>query len=189
MNAALGNVETLEEEKRDHQFQGEKIFKKMIELKTFHDKAKKKKDALVSEFEKKKKDINNKILTNIQKLVSTYDKRMNSSLVSLKAMNASKKVHDSSVAKLDTKIAIAKAQAEKEIRLHEKSLFANLEKSKETVGVPTIEINERAYAGTTLGGVYQNLALKDDKNGFQVEEIVHQKGSPELKFTPPLSTS
>nr|WP_319396952.1 FapA family protein [uncultured Desulfobacter sp.] len=188
MNATLGKVETLEEEKRDYQFQAEKIFKKMIELKTFHDKAKKKKDALVSEFEKKKKDINNKILTNIQKLVSTYDKRMNSSLASLKTMNASKKAHDSSVAELDTKIAIAKAQAEKEIRLHEKSLFAYLEKSKETAGVPIIEIKERAYAGTTLGGVYQNLALKDDKNGFQVEEIVHQKGSPELKFTPPLST-
>ena len=189
MTAALGKVEALEEEKSDHEFHSEKIFKKMIELKTFHDKAKKKKDALLSELEKKKKDINQKILANIQKLVSTYDQRMNSSLASLRTMNASKKTHDASVDELAIKIAISQAHAEKEIRLHEKELFAYLEKSKETVGVPMIEIKGRAYAGTMLGGVYQNFTLMDDKTGFTVEEVVHQKQPPELKFTPPLPTS
>nr|WP_319495443.1 FapA family protein [uncultured Desulfobacter sp.] len=189
MNTVLGKLEALEEEKRDHEFQAEKIFKKMIELKTFHDKSKKKKDTLLSELEKKKKDINNKILTNIQKLVSSYDRRMNSSLASLKSMNVSKKAHDSSVVELDTKITIAKAQAEKEIRSHEKILFAYMEKSKETAGVPMIEIKGRAYAGTMLGGVYRICALMDDKTGFKVEEVVRQNQTTELKFTPPLPTS
>jgi hypothetical protein len=55
MNTILGQLEALKEDRRDHEFQAGKIFKKMIELKTFHDKAKKKKDALLSEFEKKRK--------------------------------------------------------------------------------------------------------------------------------------
>ena len=175
INAALAKVEALEEEKRDHEYEAEKIFKKMIELKTFHDKAKKKKDALLSELEQKKKDINQKILANIQKLVSTYDQRMNSSLASLRTMNASKKAHDSSVGELATKISISKAHAEKEIRSHEKELFAYLEKSKETVGASIIEIKGRAYAGTMLGGVYQNSTLMDDKVGFSVEEVSQKK--------------
>jgi hypothetical protein len=189
MNTILGQLETLQEDKRDHEFQAEKIFKKMIALKTFHDKAKKKKDALLSELDKKKKDINKQILTNIQKLVSTYDKRMNSSLASLKAMNVSKKAHDSCVVELDTKIAASKAQAEKEILSHEKTLFAYLEKSKETVGVSVIEIRGKAYAGTMLGGVYRISALMDDKNGFKAEEVLSKDQSPELKITPLMPAS
>jgi hypothetical protein len=114
---------------------------------------------------------------------------MNSSIASLKTMNVSKKAHDSSVVELDTKIAISKARAEKEILSHEKTLFAYLEKSKETVGDPVIEIKGVAYAGTMLGGVYLSSALMDDKNGFKVEEVLSQDQSSELKFTPPLPTS
>jgi len=189
MNSILGKLEELKDEKRGHQSRAEKKFKKMIELKSFHDKAKKKKDALLSELDKKKEHINKKILINIQKLISTYDKRMNSSLDSLKTMNVSKKEHDTSVMDLEKKISVLTAQAEKEILSHEKTLFTYLEKSKERIGVPIIEIKGKAYAGTMLGGVYQILSLLDDKNGFKVEEKRRQGRSPELKFTPPLQKS
>jgi len=189
MNSIFGKLEDLKDDKRGHQSQAEKIFKKMIELKTFHDKAKKKKDALLSELDKKKEHINKKILINIKKLISTYDKRMNSSLASLKTMNVSKKEHDASVVELEKQISISTDQAEKEIFSHEKTLFAYLEKSKEKIGVPIIEIKGKAYAGTRLGGVYQLLSLPDDKNGFKVEEVWRQGRSSELKFTPPLQKS
>jgi len=189
MNSILRKLEDLKDEKGDQQSQAEKIFKKMIELKTFHDKAKKKKDALLSEVNKKKEHINEKILKNIQRLISTYDKRMNSSLVSLKTMDVSKKEHDACVVELEKKVSIFAAQAEKEILSHEKTLFAYLEKSKEKISVPIIEIKAKAYAGTILGGIYQNLPLTDDKNGFKVEEVWGQGRAPELQFTTLLQKS
>ena len=189
MNSILGKLEDLKDEKVDQQSKAEKIFKKMIELKTFHDKAKKKKDALLSEVNKKKEQINEKIWKNIQRLISTYDKRMNSSLASLKTMNVSKKEHDACVVELEKKISIATAQAEKEIFSHEKTLFAYLETSKQRIGVPIIEVKGKAYAGTNLGGVYQRLPLTDDKNTFKVEELVGQGRVPELQFTSLLHTS
>ncbi len=189
MNSILGKLEDLKDEKGHQQSQAEKIFKKMIKLKAFHDKAKKKKDALLSELNKKKEHINEKILKNIQKLISTYDKRMNSSLVTLKTMNDSQKEHNTCVVELEKKISTATAHAQKEILSHEKILFAYLEKSKERISVPIIEIKGKAYAGTILGGVYQSLPLTDDKNGFKVEEVGGQGRAPELQFTPLLQKS
>ncbi|NDY74014.1 DUF342 domain-containing protein [Desulfobacter hydrogenophilus] len=189
MDSILGKLDDIEDEKRDHQSQAEKIFKKMIALKAFHDKAKKKKDALLSELDKRKEYINKKILINIQNLISSYDKRMNSSLVSLKTMNVSKKEHDACVVELEKKISVLTAQTEKEILSHEKTLFAYLEKSKERIGVPIIEIKEKAYAGSMLGGVYQLLSLSGNKDGFKVEEKWGQGRAPELQITPLLQKS
>ena len=119
---------------------------------------------------------------NIQKLILTYDKRMSSSLVTLKTMNASKKEHDACVVELKKKISMFAAQAEKDILSHEKTLFAYLEKSKEKIGVPVIEIKGKAYAMTNLGGVYQIFSLTDEKEDFKVKELWHQEKSPELHF-------
>lgn len=182
MNSILDKLEELKGEKLYQQAQADKIFKKMIKLKTFHDKTRKKKDVLLSELNRKMETLNKKTLANIQKLISTYDKRVNSSLVTLKTMNATKKEHDTSVLELEKEISIFTTQAKKEILSHEKTLFAYLEKSKERSGVAIIEITGKAYAGTTLGGVYQTVSLTDDRNGFTVEEVWPQGGYPELQF-------
>ena len=182
MNSILGELEALKEEKQNVQFQSDTIFKKMIELKTFHDRAKKKKAMLLSELNKKKETIDKKTLANIQKLISTYDKRMNNSLLTLKTMNATKKEHDENINALKEKISLLSAKTQKEILSHEKTLFAYLEKSKERIGVPVIEIKGTAFSGTNLGGVYQVLHLAEDKNNFKIEESWHQGMSPELKF-------
>lgn len=189
MNDIYSKLEILKEEKQDRAFQAEKIFQKMIELKTFHDKAKKKKDALLSEHDKKKGHINKKILTNIQKLILSYDRQMNSSLASLKTMNDSKKEHDTFVEELENKIAVFTTQVEKEILSHEKTLFAYLEKAKEKIGDANIDVKGKAYAGTVLGGVYQSLSISDDKSGFKVKEVLGQGPLPELQFTPALHKS
>lgn len=182
MNSILGKLEELKDEECYQQSQAGKNFKKMIELKTFHDKAMKKKDVLLSEFNKKKETLNEKTLVNIQKLILIYDKRMNSSLATLKRMNVSKKEHDEYVVELKKKIFIFAAQAEKDILSHEKTLFAYLEKSKEIIGTPVIEIGGKAYAGTNLGGVYQVFPLTNEKTDFKVEELWRQGTSPELQF-------
>ncbi|NWH05447.1 DUF342 domain-containing protein [Desulfobacter latus] len=189
MNAVFDRLEDLKDEKSYQQSQAEKIFKKMIKLKTFHDKAKKRKDALLFELDKKRDLIHDKILNNIQTLISTYDTRMNRSLATLKTMNGSKKEHDASALELEKKISIATVQAEKEIFSHEKILFAYLETSKKSIGIPIIEIKGTAYAGTTLGGIYQRMPLRDDKTGFKIEEVRGQGRAPELRFTPRLQTS
>lgn len=186
INAIFRELENLKDEAYHHRSQAQKNFKKMIQLKTFHDKAKRKKDELLLELNQKKKNINEKDLVNIQKLLATYDKRMNSSLVTLKTMNVSKKEHDACAAELKKQISIFSVQAEKEILSHEKTLFAYLEKAKETTGLPVIKIRGKAYAGTMLGGVYQILPLKDDKISFKIEEVWRKEGAPEIKFTPPL---
>jgi len=182
MNSILAKLEELKDEEGYQQSQAGKNFKKMIELKTFHDKAMKKKDVLLSELNEKKETLNEKTLVNIQKLISIYDQRMNSSLATLKTMNASKKEHDECIAELKKKISIFAAQAEKDILSHEKTLFAYLEKSKEIIGTPIIEIGGKAYAGTNLGGVYQVFTLTNEKTDFKVEELCCQGKSPELQF-------
>jgi len=182
MNSIFGRLEELKGEKRFQQSQAEKIFKKMIELKTFHDKAKKKKDALFARLNEKKADLNKKTLANIQRLISTYEKRMNHSLATLKTMNVSKKEHDASIGELEKKISIFAAQAEKDILSHEKTLFAYLEKSKETAGIPVVEIKGNAYSGTNIGGIYQVFPLADEKKGFKVEELRRRGRAPELRF-------
>ncbi|WP_020589321.1 FapA family protein [Desulfobacter curvatus] len=189
MDSILNKLEVLRDEKCYQRSQAEKIFKKMIQLKTFHDKAQNKKGVLLTELDKKKENISKKVLENIQNLISTYDKRMNSALLTLKTMNASKKGHDACVVELEKKIAAFSAQAEKEILLQEKTLFAYLEKSKRSIGVPIIEIIGLAHAGTKLGCVYQSLSLADGKKGFKVEEMARQGLSPELEFAPPLQRS
>nr|WP_320190353.1 FapA family protein [uncultured Desulfobacter sp.] len=186
INAIYNKLDILKDEKYDHKSQSEKIFQKMIELKTFHDNAKKKKDKLLSELDKKKQQINEKILTNIRMLISSYEKRMNTSLASLKAMNSSKKEHDMYVDELEKKIAISTALTEKEILSHEKTLFAYLEKAKKEKGVSIIEIKGKAYAGTVLGGVYRVMSLSDDGKGFKVKEVYRKGQYPELQFTPSL---
>ncbi|WP_245619845.1 FapA family protein [Desulfobacter vibrioformis] len=182
MNSILVKLEELKDEEGYQQSQAEKNFKKMIELKTFHDQAMKKKDVLLSELNKKKETLNEKTLVNIQKLISIYDQRMNSSLATLKTMNASKKEHDECIAELKKKISIFAAQAEKDILSHEKTLFAYLEKSKEIIGIPIIEIGGKAYAGTNLGGVYHVFTLTNEKTDFKVEELCRQGKPPELQF-------
>ncbi|MDD4274216.1 MAG: FapA family protein [Desulfobacter postgatei] len=182
MNSILDKLEELKGEQLYQQAQADKIFKKMIKLKSFHDKTQKKKDVLLSELNRKMETLNKKTLANIQKLISTYDKRVNSSLATLKTMNATKKEHDTCVVELEKEISIFTTQAKKEIFSHETTLFAYLEKSKERNGVPIIEITGKAYAGTTLGGVYQIVSLTDDQNGFTVEEVWPQGRYPELQF-------
>lgn len=183
MDSILRQLEELKEEKCNQESKAQKLFKKMIELKTFHDKAKKKKQVLLAELKENKKSLDQNTLGNIQKLILGYDKRMNSSLANLKTMNASKKEHDTNAEKLSEKISTFSIEVEKNILSHEKTLFAYLEKSKEAMGIPVIKIKGKAYAGTRFGGVYQTLTLEDDKNFFKVEELWPQGELPELKLT------
>lgn len=189
MNAVLRKLEDLKEEKCEQQSQAEKIFNKMVELKAFHDKAQKKKDVLLRELNKKKEKMHKKVLENIQNIIITCDKRMNSVLITLKGMNVSKKEHDDCVEALENKISSISEQTEKEIFSLERTLFAYMEKSRESNGVPIIEIKGLAHAGTRLGGIYQVLTLEEDKKGFKVEEVQHQGVSSELQVTSPLPTA
>lgn len=175
-------LEDLKDEKNNQQLQAEKIFKKMIALKALHDKAKKKKDLLLAELNKTRKNMDEKTFNNVKKLIIIYEKRVNGSLVTLKKMNVSKKEHEDNVQRLKGKIRKFSVWAEKKILSHEKTLFAYLENTRKQNSIPKIEIKGKAYFGTNLGGVYKMLSLAEDKTRFKLEELYDPKKSPMLKF-------
>ncbi len=161
----------LEEERQEERGRAKKTFQKMVELKIFHDRAKLKKDRLVSEFKKKKSSLDKGQLKNIMNLISNFEKRMEKSISRLKDLNKTKKEHDLAATKLKNKIQALTPSIIKKRRDLEQSLFACLEWSRSKQNTPVIKINGKAFQGTTFGGVYSSIRMDSHMEHFSVEEI------------------
>lgn len=175
-------LEDLKTEKRELRQDAKRTFQKMVELKIFHDRAKQKKEILSFEFKKKKDDHSKKKLKNILKLISTFDKRMSSSVQTLKELNAAKKKHEATAGKLTTKIKALEAKTKKEVLLLEQSLFAYLEWTRTQGNNPVIEIRGKAFAGSEFNGAYSNLKIDSDRMNFRIEEVCETDKKPALEI-------
>ncbi|MCP3874760.1 MAG: DUF342 domain-containing protein, partial [Desulfobacteraceae bacterium] len=94
INNISRNLDELKEKRDEKKHYEKKTFQKMMELKIFHDRAKNKKKMLSIEFKNKKDSYKKAKLKNIVVLINNFEKRMTSSISSLKNLNHTKKKYE-----------------------------------------------------------------------------------------------
>ena len=135
--------EKIEESQRD----ARKTFEKMVELKIFHDRAKKTKQALAMDFKNKRQAYTKEKIKNIKSLIVNFDNRMEKSVRSLKELNRSKKKHDEKTDALKEKKSGLLPRIERQIRKLEQTLFAYIGWAKQETGIPKIRDNGKSVPG------------------------------------------
>ncbi len=148
----------------------QKVFQKMVELKIFHDRAKKKKKALVKEFQLKGKKIPEDKQKNILKLISNFETRMENSVRTLKRRNLQRKKLEAVQLKLKKKLEALAPEIQKQILSFEQDRIAFYEWARTKQGNPVIKIGDKAFQGNILKGVFSQLTLETDALSFRVEE-------------------
>lgn len=163
----------LSEEKEEQEKYSNKIFQKMIELKIFHDRAKKKKEMLSIKFKKKKGKYKKEKLKNIATLVSNFQNRMASSVKSLRELNQTKKNYDKKKKLLANKIKKLEPKIENEIYDLKIDLVNYFEWARKNKNVPQIKISGEISSGTIFKGIYSSLELtSSEKNIFVFEKQI-----------------
>jgi hypothetical protein len=163
-------LDELKEKKHEQDQYSRKAFQKMIELKIFHDRAKKKKEKLANEFKKKRDSLKKEKLKNIVKLITTFEKRVTSSISSLKELNKIKKKHEKKRVVLENKIKKLEPKIKREISELQIDLLAFFEWARKQENIPQIKIKNKAFPGTLLKGIFSSLKIEKNLNNFSVYE-------------------
>ncbi|MCF6249445.1 MAG: FapA family protein, partial [Desulfobacula sp.] len=173
-------LDELKENRNEQIHFAKKSFQKMIELKIFHDRAKKKKEKLSEDFKKKKNTYKKEKLENIVRLINNFDKRKTSSLVSLKKLNKIKKKYDREANLLKEKIKKITPEIKRNSLEFETDIAAFFEWTRKQDNICKIKINKEVYQGTVLKGVFSYLVLEKNKNNFSVFEKLISKNHSQL---------
>lgn len=163
-------LDELKEKKDEQDHYAKKTFQKMVEWKIFHDRAKIKKEKLTIKFQNKKDSVKQEKLKNIAVLINDFEKRMRSSLISLKKLSKIKKDYDRKSEQLGKKIKTLEPAINRKISELQIDLFAFFEWARKQENNPHIKINKKISAGTVMGGVFSSLQLKKDKNSINIIE-------------------
>ncbi len=159
-----------------------KTFQKMVELKIFHDRAKKKKETLSIEFKKKKNSYSKEKLKNIATLLNNFKNRMAASLSSLKELNKLKKDYENKKESIEKKIKKLEPKIENEISDLKIDLFAFLEWARKKESKSQIKISGTVFSGTTLKGIFSSLKFNENQKNISVFEKEVSKNNFELHF-------
>lgn len=166
----LVDLDELKEKKEEQDYFSKKTFQKMIELKIFHDRAKKKKDTLTEDFKKKKNLYKKEKLNNIVKLIHNFEKRKSASLASLKDLNEIKKKYDKEVQRLDEKISKLEPKIKKDTRDFKIDIVTFFNWTRKQENISKITINKRAFQGTIFKGIFSTMVLEKNEKNFTVFE-------------------
>jgi hypothetical protein len=167
------HLDELEEKEDDQDRLAKKTFQKMIELKIFHDRAKNKKQKLEIEFKKKKDSFKKEKLKNIVELINNFEKRMASSVSSLKELSETKKKYEKEKTILERKIKKLEPKIKRKISELKMDMSAFFDWAKKQENTPQIKINHKAFPGTILKGIFSSLEIKKDLNDFLAFERHH----------------
>ncbi|MBU1341123.1 MAG: FapA family protein [Proteobacteria bacterium] len=163
-------LDELKENRDEQDHYAKKAFQKMIELKTFHDQAKNKKQKLADEFKKKKDSYKKEKLSNLVKLINTFEKRMASSILLLKELNETKKKYEKQKTNFEMKIQKLEPKIKREILELQIDLFAFFEWARKQENISQIKINKKVFPGTVFKGIFSSLKIEKDQNNFSVFE-------------------
>jgi len=159
------------QEKQDEQiFFSKKAFQKMIDLKIFHDRAKKKKEKLTTDFKKKKNSYKKNKLKNIVKLIHNFEKRKASSLSALKELNGIKKKYDAESARLKKRIEKLKPKIKRDTRDFQIDIITFFEWARKQENICQIKISNLAFQGTMLRGIFSSVTLDENKTDITAFE-------------------
>jgi hypothetical protein len=163
-------------EKRDEQAYFEnKTFQKMVELKLFHDRAKKKKEILTKEFHQKKDSLKKSKIKNIARLLNNFKNRMAASVSSLKELNLLKKKYEKKKNSFQKKIDSLEPKIEKEISSLKIDLISFFEWTKKQRGVAEIKISGDVFSDTQFQGVYSRIEISEMKKNVCISEKRNEK--------------
>ncbi|MFH2091409.1 MAG: FapA family protein [Pseudomonadota bacterium] len=163
-------LDDLIEQKNAQKHFANKTFQKMIELKLFHDRAKKKKELLSEEFKTKRDSYKKEKLKNIATLVNNFQNRMTTSVSLLKELNKNKKDHEIKKENIEKKIVELEPQIHQELCELKIDLLAFLEWARKKENVVQIKINNTAHSGTIFKGIFSSMEIKKDLNCFSIFE-------------------
>lgn len=171
IDAIKEGLEKIRQKAEEEARVSKRTFDKMVELKVFHDRAKKTKESLAAEFKKKKEHYTKERLKNILGLIANFDKRMERSIASLKELNKTKKARDTAGEKLQEKLKRLGPKVDAQVRNIEQTIFAYLEWARQEQGVPEIRIKTKAYTGSSFRGLFSRVDLEEDRTSIFVREI------------------
>ena len=175
-------IDSLKEKKEEQENISKKIFQKMIELKIFHDRAKNKKQLLLTEFKKSKGQVKKTKLKNIVTLISDFEKRIEHSIASLKEMNTTKKSHDAKKIEIENKITSLLPKTNAAINVLKEKLFLFFEWTCYQENISRIEITGKAFPGTHFSGIYASLEIESSLENFILKEIYDSPGDYKLEI-------
>lgn len=141
-------------------------FQKMVEMKVFHDRAKKKQLLIEKESQKapsKKKN-------NYDKLIRNFEARVEKSIATLKELNVEKKRYDLGKLKIQKKIERATPKIERQVLALRQDIACFYAWTQKQAGRPEIKILGKAFQGTEFKGVYSTLVLDSDSENFSATE-------------------
>ena len=163
-------LDELDKQKKEQDRIIEKVFQKMVELKLFHDRAKKKKEMLSIEFQKKKGTYKKEKLKNIATLLSHFQNRMASSISSLKQLTIKKKKCEKKKVALENKIKKIEPKIEKEISELKTDLLAFLEWARKKENIVKIKITGTVFSGTVFKGIFSSMKTENTMDCISVFE-------------------
>ena len=147
-----------------------KTFEKMVELKIFHDRAKKTKLMLAKEFKTKGQAYTEEKMKNLKNLMVNFDGRMEKSIQSLKELNRLKKKYDQSAGTLMEKKEGILPKVERQILKLEQTLFAYMEWARHQPGIPKFDIRGKVCQGTIFKGVWAEKKIMSDLDSAVLQE-------------------
>ncbi len=140
------------------------LFKKMIQLKRFHDNTEKKKKKIEEQFADKNNNKKTKVL--LEKL----NNKMKISIGSLKALNNEKKKIELKLKQIENRVEKIKPEIEKSIVELERDRTMLLNWASDKPGKPEINIKMKASETTVFKGVFSEKILQKDFRKIIVKE-------------------
>jgi len=184
INIEIKNIsQQLDELKEKRDTQGhfaKKTFQKMIELKIFHDRAKDKKRKLSYEFKKRKESLKKEKLINIVTLINNFEKRIESSIFSLKELNVLKKKYEKEKEKFERKRKKLEPKIKRKISELKKDLFSFFEWTRKQKNSSQIKISGKVFQGTLIKGIFSSREIK--KNLSQLSAFEKENSNAEFKM-------
>jgi len=175
-------IDSLKEKKEEQENLSKKNFQKMIELKIFHDRAKNKKQLLLTEFKKSKGQVKKTKLKNIVTLISNFEKRIEQSIASLKGINTTKKLHDTKKIEIENKITSLLPKTNAAINVLKEKLFLFFEWTCYQENISRIEITGKAFPGTHFSGIYASIKIESSLENFTLKEICESPRNYKLEI-------
>ncbi|THB80106.1 MAG: DUF342 domain-containing protein [Desulfobacteraceae bacterium] len=146
------------------------LFQKMVELKIFHDKAKKKKEKIEEDYLQKKESLSKEKKKNIARLIRNFNSRIENSIDSLKRLNAQKKSADNTAKKIKLTIEKLTGPVEKKIRKLEMDRFAFFEWARKKKNICETHVTGKVFQGTIFKGIYATTAIEKNMENILVVE-------------------
>ncbi len=149
-----------------------KTFRKMQNVKVFHDEAKKKKSAIEAQCAREKDKIDPAQKKNMALLISTFDSRMEQAVNMIKELHPAKKRIDKNIERLDCRLEEEKKVIVPEMNHLKQEMIALYQWARENESLCEIQCPERALKGTVFKGIYSQTTLEQDTENFTMTESV-----------------